>query len=91
MNRVGLRLKVGDPAREVRLVAPDLSWVKPLEISQGRPRLFLTVPSLDTAVCSLAATTFDQQLQAWGNRVATLITPHVAAPRSADATEDPRR
>lgn len=73
MSLVGLKMNVGDPAREVQLVAPDLAWVKPLEISQGKPRLFITVPSLDTSVCSLEARTFDHQIQALGDQIATFL------------------
>lgn len=62
LRLVGLPLKVGDRARDVRVIGSDLSPVMPLERSQGKQRLFLTVPSLDIPVCSAATRKFSQIL-----------------------------
>jgi thiol peroxidase len=62
LRLVGLPLKVGDRARDVRVIGNDLSPVLPLERSQGKIRLFLTVPSLDTSICSIVTQNFSRIL-----------------------------
>jgi thiol peroxidase len=60
---VGLKLKEGDKARDVRVSGNDLSSVLPLDFSQGKVRLFITLPSLDTPVCSRVAKNFSNALK----------------------------
>ena len=66
---VGLKLKEGDKARDVRVSGSDLSPVLPLDFSQGKVRLFLTLPSLDTPVCSSVAKKFSNALKKIDSRV----------------------
>lgn len=70
MTLLGLKLKEGDRARDVRVSSSDLSLLLPLEHSKGKARLFLTVPSLDTGVCSIETKKFNNAIQEFGNSVA---------------------
>jgi thioredoxin-dependent peroxiredoxin len=62
MRLVGLPLKVGDRARDVRVSDANLSFVLPLAQSQDQNRLFLTVPSLDIPMFSGMVKQFSQRL-----------------------------
>lgn len=73
MRLLGSKLEVGDQAKDVRLTATDLSMVLPLQASQAQPRLFLTVPSVDTSVCSLQGKTFSERLQTLGHPAAVFL------------------
>jgi thioredoxin-dependent peroxiredoxin len=66
LRLLGLPLKVGDRARDVRVMGNNLSPVLPLARSQGKIRLFLTAPSLDVPVCSAAIQKFSQHLNSLG-------------------------
>lgn len=74
LRLVGLPLKVGDRARDVRVIGNDLSPALPLERSQGTLRLFLTVPSLDIPACSGATQKFSQILTSMSGLSAFLIS-----------------
>jgi thioredoxin-dependent peroxiredoxin len=77
MRLLGLPLKVGDRARDVRVIGNDLSPVLPVARSTGKVRFFLTVPSLDISVCSSSIRTFSQLLNScnpdWTNFVAVFL------------------
>ena len=73
MRLLGLPLKVGDRARDVRVTDHDLSLVLPLARSQGKSRLFLTVLSLDTPICSAATRTFSQLLNSLDQELTAVI------------------
>lgn len=73
MRLVGLPLKVGDRARNVRVIGNNLSPVLPLTQSEGKIRLFLTVPSLDLSPCSAIAKTFNGMLAAMNGSVASFL------------------
>jgi thiol peroxidase len=73
MTLVGLKLKVGDRARDVRLTGIDLSPILPLATSEGKARLFMTLPSIDTPVCSIEAKKFSEAIQELGQTVAVFV------------------
>lgn len=73
MSLVGLPLKIGDRARDVRVSDADLSPVLPLERSHGKVRLFITVPSLDTAVCACETRRFRDDLKAMESQLGSLV------------------
>lgn len=73
MRLLGLPLKVGDRARNVRVIGNNLSPVLPLARSQGKIRLFLTAPSLDVPVCSAAIQKFSQRLNSLGQEVTDFV------------------
>ncbi|QLE52703.1 thiol peroxidase (plasmid) [Nostoc sp. C057] len=66
---VGLKLKEGDMARDIRVSGSDLSPVLPLDCSRGKVRLFLTLPSLDTPVCAIVTKKFSNALKGLGNTI----------------------
>jgi thiol peroxidase len=55
---VGTELKVGDTAPEALLTDTDLSPVHLLGDTAGKAKLVITVPSVDTSVCSLESKKF---------------------------------
>ncbi|MBW3625365.1 MAG: thiol peroxidase [Armatimonadetes bacterium] len=57
MTLVGPELQVGDDAPNFNVISSDLSQVN-LHSDEGRVRLVIAVPSLDTPVCSLETKTF---------------------------------
>lgn len=73
MRLLGLPMKVGTRARDVRVIGNDLSPVLPLERSRGKVRLFLTVPSLDMPVCSAEIRKFSQRLTLLGQELTDSI------------------
>ena len=73
MTLVGLKLKVGDRARDVRMTSTNLSPLLPLAASEGKARLFITLPSIDTSVCSMEAKKFNEAIQEFGQTVAVFV------------------
>jgi thioredoxin-dependent peroxiredoxin len=73
LTLVGTNLDVGDRARDIQVTGLDLSPVLPLEHSQGKVRLFITVPSLDTEVCSLETKKFSNALKNLSESVAVYL------------------
>jgi thiol peroxidase len=73
MTLVGLKLKVGGKARDVRVTGSDLSPLLPLAASEGKARLFMTLPSIDTPVCSMEAKKFSEAIQELGQTVAVFV------------------
>lgn len=73
LTLVGTNLDVGDRARDIQVTGLDLSPVLPLEHSQGKVRLFITVPSLDTEVCSLETKKFSAALKNLSESVAVYL------------------
>ncbi|MBD2462048.1 thiol peroxidase [Oscillatoria sp. FACHB-1407] len=73
MRLVGRKVSVGDRAGDVRVTGLDLSPVLPLDQSQGKIRLLITVPSLDIAPCSLVVREFSDRLHQFGNSVAAYL------------------
>jgi thioredoxin-dependent peroxiredoxin len=69
---VGPALKPGDRAPEFQAVAQDLSPVT-LATSAGRARLFITVPSLDTPVCSTETIHFNREVQGMGDKAQVYV------------------
>lgn len=63
MTLLGPELKEGDAAPDVTLYARDLSPVAPLSAAEGKARLFITVPSVDTSVCSLESKKFSEAVE----------------------------
>jgi thiol peroxidase len=59
LTLLGPVIKVGQKAPGFRVVAGDLSEVS-LAKSEGKTRLFITVPSLDTPVCEQETKKFNQ-------------------------------
>src|SRR5437867_3815797 len=62
---LGPALKPGDKAPDFQLQAQDLSAVT-LANSAGKARLLISVPSLDTPVCSLETVRFNREVGALG-------------------------
>jgi thioredoxin-dependent peroxiredoxin len=73
MTLTGTELKVGDAAPAVTLTGTDLSPVNPVEKSAGKPGLFITVPSVDTSVCSLESKKFSDAVKTFGDKVAVFV------------------
>lgn len=73
MTLVGPELKVGDMAPAVTLTGADLSAVNPLQQGAGKPQLYITVPSVDTSVCSLESKKFSEAVKALGDSVAVYV------------------
>lgn len=70
---VGPELKVGDTAPAATLTGEDLSAVSPLEHGAGKPKLIITVPSVDTSVCSLESKKFSDAVKEMGDGVAAYV------------------
>lgn len=65
MTLVGPALVVGDAAPEEALISAGLSPVEPLAQSEGKAKLFVVVPSVDTSVCSLESKRFSDELKSF--------------------------
>src|SRR6266849_99454 len=65
LTLVGPALKPGDQAPDFQCVAQDLSPVS-LSSSAGKTRLLISVPSLDTPVCSLETVRFNREVAGIG-------------------------
>jgi thiol peroxidase len=63
MTLVGPELKEGDTAPAATLTGIDLSPVDPLEQGKGKTKLIITVPSVDTSVCSLESKKFSDAVK----------------------------
>jgi thioredoxin-dependent peroxiredoxin len=70
MTLVGPQLKPGDKAPEFK-VANSAASTLTLGETPGKARIFSVVPSLDTPVCSVQTKTFDRELAALGDKVAS--------------------
>lgn len=57
---VGPEIRAGQPAPKAQLLAQDLSAVTVGEAT-GRPQILLSVPSLDTPVCSIETKRFNDE------------------------------
>lgn len=68
----GSEVKVGDNAPDVTLIDNDLNPVK-LSSYKGKLLLILSVPSLDTSVCSTETNKFNKEVAPFGQNVATLV------------------
>jgi thiol peroxidase len=66
---VGPRLKEGDRAPSFTCVSSSLELVN-LEKTGGKHRLFLSVPSLDTPVCSQETKKFDEAIGSFKDKLA---------------------
>ncbi len=73
LRLLGLPLKVGDRARNVRVIGNNLSPVLPLARSRLKIRLFLTAPSLDMPACSAAIQKFSQHLTSLGQELTDFV------------------
>lgn len=69
LTLVGPEIKVGDKAPNFKALAHDLSEVT-LDTDRGKVRLYLSVPSLDTAVCDAETRRFNQEAANFPNTVA---------------------
>lgn len=65
---LGNEVKVGDQAPDFTVLANDLSPVT-LKDSEGKVRLFITVPSLDTGVCDAETRRFNEEAANLGDNV----------------------
>ncbi|MFY3792197.1 thiol peroxidase [Ureibacillus sp. MALMAid1270] len=66
---VGKEVKVGDPAPDFTVLANDLSPVS-LKDTEGKVRLIISVPSLDTGVCDAETRRFNEEVASIGGDVA---------------------
>jgi len=66
LTLLGPEVKPGDTAPGFNAVGPGLAPVSMADFA-GRPCVFITVPSLDTSVCSLEAKRFDTEAASLGN------------------------
>jgi thiol peroxidase len=73
MTLVGSEVHIGDTVPAVTLTGADLSPVNPLEHGAGKPKIFITVPSVDTSVCSIESKKFSDALQAVGDSAAAYV------------------
>ncbi len=69
---VGPALKPGDKAPEFQLQAQDLSNVGMAQ-SAGKARLLISVPSLDTPVCSLETVHFNREVAGMGEKAQVYV------------------
>ncbi|MFJ8237194.1 thiol peroxidase [Ureibacillus sp. NPDC094379] len=65
---LGNEVKVGDKAPDFTVLANDLSKVT-LKDSEGKIRLFVVVPSLDTGVCDAEVRRFNEEAAGLGENV----------------------
>ena len=65
LTLIGPALKPGDKAPDFQCVAPDLTPVT-LASSAGKARLLISVPSLDTPVCSTETIRFNREVAGIG-------------------------
>lgn len=69
---VGPALVVGEKAPTAELHGPALEHITP-DFADGRPRVVLTVPSLDTKTCSLETRTFNADASDLDEQVEVLV------------------
>ncbi|HEX9652277.1 MAG TPA: thiol peroxidase [bacterium] len=69
LTLLGSALKVGDKAPDFKALANDLSEIG-LDADSGKVRLYLSVPSLDTAVCDAETKRFNEEAEAFSKDVA---------------------
>ncbi|HXG13321.1 MAG TPA: thiol peroxidase [Gemmataceae bacterium] len=69
---IGPQLKPGDKAPDFTCVNANLELVS-LANTPARPRLFLSVPSLDTPVCSAETKKFEEALAGYKDRLACYV------------------
>jgi len=72
LTLVGTEAKVGDAAPDFQVLDGSLNPVT-LADSQGKVRVLVSVPSLDTPVCDIEARTFNERAAALGDGVAVLV------------------
>jgi thiol peroxidase len=72
LTLVGEDVNMGDTAPDFTVVGVDLAPVK-LSDFAGKPLLLVSVPSLDTPVCSLEARRFDTEAKKLGDAVRILV------------------
>ena len=70
---IGNEVKVGDQAPDFTVLANDLSPVT-LNDSEGKVRLFASVPSLDTGVCDAETRRFNEEAANLGDDVVFLYS-----------------
>lgn len=70
---IGMKLKKGDRARDIKVSSSDLSPVLPLDSSPNKTRLFLTLPSLDTEVCATETKKFSNAIEALDDSVVAYV------------------
>ncbi|MGB3511422.1 MAG: thiol peroxidase [Microcoleaceae cyanobacterium] len=70
---IGWKLKVGDIARNVRLVDRYLKTVLPIAESRGKVRLLITVISVDTEIGSIVTKKFSDAIAQFGQQMAAYI------------------
>lgn len=68
INTLGTFPSVGDPAPDFKLVASDLSEIS-LDDFQGKKVIFNIFPSVDTPVCALQLSKFNEQVAGMENTV----------------------
>lgn len=68
----GNEIKVGDSMPDITLIDNDLKPVK-LSSFKGKVMLILSVPSLDTDVCSKESHRIDKEVSSWGGGGVTLV------------------
>ncbi len=73
VDLIGPKLEVGGSAPDFTVQGGDLSPVS-LKNSSGKTRIFLTVPSLDTAVCNKETKRFSQEIAKLSNVEAICIS-----------------
>lgn len=71
LNLVGNEVKVGSTAPDFEVLSNDLAPIK-LSSFKGTPALILSVPSLDTDVCSRETRRFNKEVEKLGN-IQTLV------------------
>ncbi len=64
MTLVGSEIHVGDTAPSAGGVGVAMNPVAPLTDGAGKAKLFITVPSVDTPVCSMESKKFSEKLKA---------------------------
>jgi thiol peroxidase len=72
LTLIGPELKPGQPAPDFQAVAQDLSPVS-LASTAGKTRLLISVPSLDTPVCSTETIRLNREIAAMGGNVQAYV------------------
>jgi len=73
MTLEGPELKEGAIAPDVTLTGQNMALISPLSHSEGKKKLIITVPSVDTSVCSLESKKFSEAAKGLGDSVAVYI------------------
>ena len=71
LTLVGNEVKVGEPAPDCEVTDKDLATIK-LSSFQGKTRIILSMPSLDTSVCDMMTRKFNEEAVALGKNVVVL-------------------